>query len=271
MQNEIFSAWHSDPKFGVCRFPVLSLYREPVIGSGLTSQLLFGETYQVLGHSKEGKWLMVTGDMEAGNGWIPGIQFQSISEDAYQYYQREDFQILSAPFGKVNIAGANVHLLPGSIVHVSNEELFPANETLQMEGQFRAYREKAGRAELVQIARGFLKCPYLSGGRSFFGINSGTLIHLCYKIAGYVVPNYLAGLLSFGRPIPPDQLSAGDIVIFSNENNIPSHVGLYLGNEELMEVNGEVQIRPFKPGKIQETSNISRQNQVHQLLKLFPG
>jgi len=270
MQNEIFSAWHSDQKFGICRFPVLSLYREPVIGSGLTSQLLFGETYQVLGCSKDEKWLMVTGDKEAGSGWMPGTQFRPITEGAYEHYQREDFQIVSAPFGKVKIDGVYIYLLPGSIVHVSNEELFSADEIVQMEGHFRAYKEKASREEIGQIARGFLKSPYLSGGRSFFGINSGTLIHLSYKIAGYVVPNYLAGLMSFGRTVTPEELSTGDIVLFSNENNIPSHVGMYLGAEELIEVKGEVQIRPFLPGQIRQSSNISRQNQVHQLLKLIP-
>jgi gamma-D-glutamyl-L-lysine dipeptidyl-peptidase len=271
MQNEIFSAWHSDQKFGVCRFPVLSLYREPVIGSGLTSQLLFGETYQVLGASKDEKWVMVTGDKEAGSGWIPTMQFRSITEEAYEHYQREDFQIVSSPFGKVKIDGVYIHLLPGSIVHVSNTELFSAEEIVQMEGHFRDYKQKASREELAQIARGFLKSPYLSGGRSFFGINSGTFIHLTYKIAGYVVPNYLAGLMTYGRPVTPEELSRGDIVLFSNENNIPSHVGLYLGGEELIEVGGEVQIRPFIPDQIPKSTNISRHNQVHQLLRLFPA
>jgi hypothetical protein len=271
MQNEIYNVWHSEQKFGICRFPLLSLYREPVIGSGLTSQLLFGETYQVLGQSKQENWLMVTGDKEAGNGWIPGNQFQPISEEAYQYYQREDFQILSSPFGRVNFNGVNLHLLPGSIVHFSSKELFPADEILQMEGQFRAFNEKAGREELGEIAKGFLKSPYLSGGRSFFGINSGTLIHLTYKISGYVVPNYLAGLMSFGCPVTAEELNTGDIVLFSNKNNIPSHLGMYLGADELLEVKGEVQIRPFFPARTQHASNISNQNQVHQLLKLFPG
>ncbi len=271
MQNEIFNEWHSDFKFGVCRFPVLSLYREPLIGSGLTSQLLFGETYQVLGRSKDEKWVMVTGDMESGTGWIPATQVKTISADAYQYYQQEDFRVVSTPFGRIQIDGVYIHLLPGSIVHVSNSELFSAEDTVPMEGGYREFKEKADREELVEIARVFLKSPYLSGGRSYFGINSGTLIHLSYKIAGYVVPNYLAGIMAFGKPLSPGELNAGDIVLFSNEHNIPSHVGMYLGNEELMEVKGEVQIRPFVPGHIRETSNISRQNQVHQLLKLFPG
>ncbi|WP_114747805.1 C40 family peptidase [Pleomorphovibrio marinus] len=271
MQNEIFSEWHTDWKFGICRFPVLSLYREPVIGSGLTSQLLYGETYKVLGASKDSKWIMVTGDREAGNGWIPTVQLHSISGDAYQNYQKDDFRIVSSPFGKVVVGGEPFYLLPGSIVHVSSSELFSIEEIVHMEGEFREFTNKANREELVKIALGFLRAPYLSGGRSYFGINSGTLIHLVYKIGGYVVPNYLAGLLTFGKPITQDVLQTGDIVLFANENNIPSHVGMYLGDKQLMEVKGAVQIRPFEPEDHKSVSNISRPNQVHQLLKIFPG
>lgn len=271
MQNETFNEWPIDKKFGICRLSLLTLYREPVFGSGMTTQLLFGETYTVIGSSRLLDWLLVTGDLLVGTGWISIHQHEDISEADYQRYRESDFKLSLSPLIGVKFRGEHLNLLAGSIFHISPTELFDAEETLDLPGEFRYFSAKATRDELVQIAERFVNTPFLSGGRSLFGLDLGAMVQLIFKFSGYIVPNYLSALIEFGAKKEIQAIQNGDVVIFSNDNKIPHHMGLYLGKGRLLDLKGRVLIRTFDPDKEAAGKNNSRQNQVHQVINLMPA
>ena len=271
MQNETFNEWPIDKKFGICRLSLLTLYREPVLGSGMTTQLLFGETYTVIGTSRLLDWLLVTGDLLVGSGWISVHQHEDISEVDYQRYKESDFKLTLSPVTRVRFRGDFLNLLAGSILHISTAELFEPNETLELSGEWRDFSSKANREELVQIAQGFVNAPFLSGGRSLFGLDLGAMVQLIFKFSGYIVPNYLSALIEFGEKRPTQDIQKGDVVVFSNDNKIPYHLGLYLGMGQLLDLKGRVIIRAFDPERESGSRNISRQNQVHEVINLIPA
>lgn len=271
MQNETFNEWPIEKKFGICRLSLLTLYREPVFGSGMTTQLLFGETYTVTGTSRLMDWLLVTGDHLVGTGWISIHQHEDINEVDYQRYLQGDFRMTLSPVTKVRFRGDNLNLLAGSILHISAAELFEPQETMELSGEFRDFSVKASREELVQIAHRFVNAPFLSGGRSLFGLDLGAMVQLIFKFSGYIVPNYLSALIESGEKTPTQAIQKGDVVVFSNENKIPHHLALYLGKGQIMELRGKVIIRSFDPEMEETTKNNSRKNQVHEVINLIPA
>ncbi|MEX0881986.1 MAG: NlpC/P60 family protein, partial [Cyclobacteriaceae bacterium] len=242
MQKETSSEWLSENRFGICRLSLLTIYREPVIGSGMTSQLLFGETYEVSRSSKNGLWLFIEGQNQSGTGWIGVDQHHEVSSDEYDHFQQAPIQVTTSILSKVKWDNELLYLLPGSQIHADENEIFSWNESFTFEGSTRPFGIKADRKELVKLAGIFLHAPYLSGGRSFFGLYGGSWLNLVFKISGYTVPNYLASILDFGKNRPLGNIQEGDVIVFGNPHNIPHHLALYIGNGKMMEVKGKVLI-----------------------------
>ncbi|MBD3626654.1 NlpC/P60 family protein [Cyclobacterium sp.] len=269
MQNGTSNEWLSDRAYGICRLSLLSIYREPVVGSGLTSQLLFGELYQVLRKTKDGQWLFVEGEAQAGSGWILASQHHDLTEGSYTFFMQSPLHITTATLSRVIWEKSIVYLLPGSQLHAGNQEIFDWEASFSFEGSSRPFSKKAGRDELVETAKGFLNAPYLSGGRSIFGLYEGSWLHLIFKICGYIVPNYLSQLLTAGREVGLSGIQAGDVVIFSNEHRIPSRAGLYIGQGQMLGIHGKVKFSPFDPEKWITAENKSKQVQVLHVKNLM--
>jgi cell wall-associated NlpC family hydrolase len=219
-----------------------------VIGSGITSQLLFGETYIVAAVSEDRLWFFVNGHAHAGSGWIPASQHDEISEQIFDQFNQTPFRVTTS-VSIIRQKGGNVHLLPGSNIYASSGELFDWRTTIDFNGDSRPFEEKTGRQGVVDIAKTFLHTPYLSGGRSLFGLYEASLFHLVFKIGGYIIPNYLSSLIGHGQETQLEAIQMGDLIVFGNEIGIPHHVGLYLGDGEMMTVNGKVSISRFDPEK----------------------
>ena len=271
MQKETFNEWPIDSRFGICRLSLMTLYREPVFGSGMTTQLLFGETYTVIGSSRLMDWLLVTGDLLVGTGWISIHQHEEINEVDYRRYRQGDFRMTLSPVTKVRFRGDYLSLLAGSILHISAAELFEPKDTMELSGEFRDFSAKASREELVQIARRFVNAPFLSGGRSLFGLDLGAMVQLIFKFSGYIVPNYLSALIEYGKKGAIQAIQKGDVVVFSNDDKIPDHLAVYLGMGQLLDLKGRVIIRSFDPEMEATIKNISRKNQVHEFINLIPA
>lgn len=83
---------------------------------------------------------------------------------------------------------------------------------------------------MASQAMAYRGTPYRSGGASPRGFDCSGLVYFLLRQRGFNPPRTAAGLASFGRPVPRQQLEAGDIVLFANtyKRGI-SHVGIYQG------------------------------------------
>ena len=85
--------------------------------------------------------------------------------------------------------------------------------------------------------------PYLWGGRSFFGIDCSGLVQVVFKMCDINFPRDSAEQANFGQTISfIDDALPGDLAFFDNEENKIIHVGILLGNNQIIHASGEVRI-----------------------------
>ena len=194
MQKETSKEWHTNSTYGICRLSLLSVFNKPAIDSGLNTQLLFGELYEVEIVGTGGQWLRIKGLESIGSGWILSSQHHSITRDVFDFFAKSPRQIVSEGIGEIKLKGNTLFLLPGSQLYAGQNEIFEWEDFIKFKGKSRPFQEKANRQEIKNAALFFLNAPYLPGGRSIFGLNASSWLNLLFKIGGKVFPNDLNSL-----------------------------------------------------------------------------
>ena len=101
-------------------------------------------------------------------------------------------------------------------------------------------QEQKRGAAIAAKAREYVGYPYRWGGASPAGFDCSGFIMYIYGTFGLELGHDLGGQLASGRPIEPDQLQPGDLVIFQNtyKGGI-SHGGVYVGQGQFVHANDE--------------------------------
>lgn len=85
-------------------------------------------------------------------------------------------------------------------------------------------------------ALGLLDSTYTYGGaHPSRGFDCSGLVAYVFNAATtHKLPHNTAQIASISRPIPKDQLKAGDLVFFNTLNRPNSHMGIYLGDGQFI-------------------------------------
>lgn len=101
---------------------------------------------------------------------------------------------------------------------------------------------------LLNMARQYLGVPYVWAGRSPGGFDCSGYIYFLFNQLGYSLPRMADGQFEVGMPVSRNHLQPGDLVFFSTYEPGPSHVGIYMGNEQFIHASsgaGRVTITPM--------------------------
>lgn len=101
---------------------------------------------------------------------------------------------------------------------------------------------------MIEFAKQYLGVPYVWAGRSPGGFDCSGYIYYVFEHFGVSLPRMADGQFEVGIPIPRNDLQPGDLVFFSTYEPGPSHVGIYLGNEQFLHASsgaGHVTITPM--------------------------
>jgi len=230
--------------FGICNVSIMPLRVEADDRSEMVSQVLFGETLDVL--EMRSNWARVRVATDHYEGWVDPKQFALIDDaelnrinKAKLFYTVDLVQILTHIKTKQMIPLVMGSHLPGlkeGKISIAGEQyLFDASSIQSI--------VKPTRKRVLENAMMYINAPYLWGGKSPFGIDCSGFSQSVYKISGISLNRDASQQALQGETLNfiTDAL-AGDLAFFDNEEGHITHVGILLGDNKIIHASGKVRI-----------------------------
>lgn len=207
---------------GICNVSVAPLRAEPAHQSEMVSQILYGESVDVL--EINGSFSKIRLHFDQYEGWVDTKQISEIPEPDLA---NRKTKLITEPFSFYNSVDGKMLLSAGS-------EISSYDENISV---------PASRERISETVKLFLNVPYLWSGRSFFGIDCSGLTQLVYKINGLSLPREAHQQAEKGRVLDfIEESQPGDLAFFENSEGRISHVGMMLEDQKIIHAYGKVRI-----------------------------
>lgn len=226
--------------YGVCNLSIVPGRKGASDSSEMTTQLLFGESYEVLELGE--KFVRIKSSFDHYECWICKKQHQKITFEEFE---------------KINNAPKNYVYDILSVLE-QEEQIFPvvvgsflpdiqAHKFSLAQRNYRYDGETCGefiqKEKIVSDAYTFLNAPYLWGGKSPLGIDCSGFTQLVYKINGIAIPRDAYQQAEIGEGYSfVEECEAGDLAFFDNAEGKIVHVGIVLGAGKIIHASGKVRI-----------------------------
>ena len=210
--------------YGICKLSAIALRKEARHGSEMVSQLLYNELYTVLDKTQE--WVLIQTDLVRYQGWIQAKQYYEISEEEYKDLKAKKVYLTNQPIVEYN----GQFLSMGTPLYESHPD------AVEMPSEFHPEL-------MVNYAKMLLGAPYLWGGRTVMGIDCSGFVQVCARLAGLVLPRDASQQVKEGELVYfLQETQPGDLAFFGEEDGVISHVGIIMGNEQIIHSSGQVRI-----------------------------
>ena len=227
--------------YGIAKLSIIPLRRENADSSEMVSQLLFGETYEVL-EEKE-KWIKIKMFFDGYEGWMDKYQHSFISKEEYDWVNASKNFVITENFQKVYhhdilffvVKGSKVPLYDGAKFWLGNEEWQTGQGIYEI-------KEKRDYNFLKTEALKYLHAPYLWGGRVITGIDCSGFTQQVFYFSGYNLKRDSGEQVLQGREIEFNERKPGDLIFFQNKNNIIIHVGILMEEDNIIHASSKVRI-----------------------------
>jgi gamma-D-glutamyl-L-lysine dipeptidyl-peptidase len=244
--------------YGVCRLAIVAIRQAPSDTAPQVSQLLFGDHYVVLQKPEGADFVFIRTHFDSTEGWIESEQHHTITQEYFDQINLANFKITTDLTCNILYKKSPLTLVMGSIVPISNSELFKIEEQFAFNGEGKSLGQKRDGEFIKSVAMKYLNAPHLPGGKSPFGIDAPGLVQMAYKIAGYALPHSLESLRLAGRRVKSlSDAQPGDLAFFSKRGKEKevTHVGLLLGDQRIIHADGRVRIDHLMEEGIERTDS----------------
>ncbi len=250
--------------FAVCTVSIMPLRAVSDDRSEMVSQILFGETLEVLEQSPN--WAYVRISYDNYQGWVDPKQFTIIDDQEMNristspmFYSNDLVQVVSSKNNKQMIP-----LLMGSHMPALIQNKFKiADQEYTYEGSSVISNIKPKRKTIIENAMTFINAPYLWGGKSPFGIDCSGLTQTVYKLSGIKLDRDASLQAKQGDTVNfITDAKVGDLAFFDNNDGNIIHVGILLGDNKILHASGKVRVDAIDH---QGIFNIDSRKYTHKL------
>jgi len=256
-----------DEVMGIITVSVCNIRKEPDHASELISQALMGTPVKILHNN--GDWYLVQ-TPDSYIGWVDDDAVNLRTEEKFNEWKASERIICTVKTADVtdNRGGVVSDIVAGAILQVTGKNLVSYDVILPdgREGKlmkssaadFRQWASSPAKSadELIKFGRSLLGTQYLWGGISCKGIDCSGFAHACYFSGGYIIRRDASAQALCGKDVDITNsytaMEPGDLLFFGHTRNgkkAITHVGMYIGNGEVIHSSGMVKINSLDPTK----------------------
>jgi hypothetical protein len=233
--------------YAIITVPAAPVRRKPNHRKEMVSQILFGETVEIL-KSKGELWIKVRGLQDGYEGWITNTQVSEIPEAEATAMCAF---VSSGLFSPVSMENNLIFIPAGSSLPLFEEytngkkggigKIAGIPFTISQSAWNR--NDQVLSPEIIrQLTTSWLNAPYLWGGRTPMGVDCSGFVQVIFKMLGIDLPRDAWQQAREGRSVKKfSEICPGDLAFFHNKEEIV-HVGIMLGNEEIIHASGKVRV-----------------------------
>ena len=205
---------------GQCLLSFIPMRAEASDRSEQVSQLIFGETYEVLEENE--KWYFIETSFDLYQGWIDKKQF------APQVFEVDTHRVFAFPSALTPFENKQILMPLGAFV----PEDFP-HQIFSLD-------------DALALFKTYIGVPYVWGGKTNFGYDCSGFTQTFFKTLGYSLKRDAYQQAAEGAEvILLSEAKTGDLAFFDNAEGRITHVGIVLENDgsyEILHASGELRI-----------------------------
>ena len=203
-----------------CSYPYINIFENPSNNSKISSQIIYGEKFKVLG--KVNNFLKIRTSYDRYHGFIKKKKFEKKIKATHKV------KVL-----KTKILKSNKFLPFSSEIEIlkkkKNYVMFKKNKWIKAK-DINPINHK--NKNILKILKLFLHCKYKWGGKTFDGIDCSALIQLFYKFNNKFFPRDTVDQVKFRKGINIKKFKLGDIIYWKG------HVAICINSKKLIHAYG---------------------------------
>lgn len=222
-------------QYGICPLSVVPIRSLADETGEMISQLLYGEHFKILEHRKF--WSRIRVAFDDFEGWVSNGQISII--EAEDFDEIENCKNVKYANDLVSFVSSDSNVLLPIVLGSSVQDIKALPHAF--EGSSIAIRSE--KYNLLKTALLYLNAPYLSGGKTPFGIDSSGFTQMVYKINGYSLKRNAIEQSAQGDALSfIEESEPGDLAFFDNNEGIIDHVGMIMKDNYIIHGFGKVRV-----------------------------
>ena len=241
--------------YGIALYSVIPVRTEAREGAEQSTQILFGETFEIL--EQIPRWNRVKLHMDNQEGWIDAKMCTPMADKEYRAYRKAYSKaatvIYPMAYAVSENNGQTIPLSAGTrLTNYQNGRFEVLGVGFRIEPSMVATAPLPMNQEsLLQTVRFFLNIPYLWGGKNAMGMDCSGFSQIILSLFGVSLLRNASEQITQGEVIRDlSQAQAGDLVFFDHEGLNDgvahpahiSHVGIVIDPERVIHCSGRVKV-----------------------------